>query len=221
MNWRNYSAITTGIIIIMVALFIWFHVEQGRTDKNRKAEQTKIQDSEKKMREQLKASQGYISTLEGDLSEMRVRYAKSQDSLRGKIKGSTVKFIPIEKIDRLDTCLNQIELRQRAIDDQSALISSMTEEKTLAEAKNNEIKEELQGQIDLLDSANTAKLTHIDSLYENWPKDPSPWGIGLSAGPGTILSNGEVRTGLGLQAGIVYKIPLKPIRLRHLFRRKR
>lgn len=218
MTIRNYAAISTGVNIILIALLFWMWYENGRGKYTFERDRKLSTEREDKLQAELSRSRGYISTLEGDLSEMRQLYLKNQDSLKRKIKASTVKFIPVEKITRLDTCLHQIEIRNQALTDQTALISSLETEKAQTEAKNEEIKGELKGQIKLLDSANTAKFNKIDSLYDNWPKKPSPFGLGITAGVGTVISNGQVHAGFGATLGLTYKIPIKPIRL---FRRKR
>lgn len=213
MTIRNYAAISTGVNIILISLLFWMWYENGRGKDTFERDRKLSTEREDKLQQELKASEWYISTMEGDLSELRVLYVKSQDSLKRKIKASVVKFIPVEKIDRLDTCLHQIEIRNQALTDQTALISSLETEKVQAEAKNEEIKDELKGQIKLLDSANTAKFNKIDSLYDNWPKKPSAWGIGITAGVSTVLSDKELHAGLGATVGLTYKIPIKPIRL--------
>lgn len=218
MTIRNYAGISTGVNIILIALLFWMWYENGRGKDAFERDRKLSTDREDKLQAELSRSRGYISTLERDLSEIRVWAFKTQDSLKRKIKTSTVKFIPVEKITRLDTCLHQIEIRNQALTDQTALISSLETEKVQTEAKNEEIKGELKGQIKLLDSANTAKFNKIDSLYDNWPKRPSPFSLGITAGVGTVLSNGQVHAGFGATLGLTYKIPIKPIRL---FKRKR
>lgn len=213
MNLRTYSGIITGVCLILLGLLFWMWYENGRGKDTFERDRKLSTEREDKLQQELSRSRGYISTLEGDLSEMRELYLKNQDSLKRKIKASTVKFIPVEKITRLDTCLHQVDIRQRAIEDQTALISSLETEKAQTEAKNEQIKGELKGQIKLLDSANTAKFNKIDSLYDNWPKKPSAWGIGITAGVSTVLSDKELHAGLGATVGITYKIPIKPIRL--------
>lgn len=218
MTIRNYAAISTGVNIILISLLFWMWYENERGKDTFERDRKLSTEREDKLQAELRRSEGYISTLENDLSEMREMYLKNQDSLKRKIKASMVKFIPVEKIERLDTCLHQIEIRNQALTDQNALISSLETEKVQTKSKNEAIKAELKGQIKLLDSANTAKFNKIDSLYDNWPKKPSPWGIGVTAGVSTVLSDKELHAGLGATVGITYKIPIKPIRL---FKRKR
>jgi uncharacterized membrane protein YdfJ with MMPL/SSD domain len=217
---RLFPWVTLALIIAIV-LLVWMFFENGRTKDTFQRDRELSAEREGNLQKKLRQSDGYILTLEGDLSEMREMYLKNQDSLKRKIKASTVKFIPIEKIDRLDTCLHQVVIRQRAIDDQTALISSLETEKVQTKAKNEVIKDDLKGQIKLLDSANTAKFNKIDSLYDNWPKKQSAWGLGATAGISTLLSDGKFYAGPGVTFGLTYKIPIGKIRIRDLFRKKK
>lgn len=220
MNWRNAAAILTGLLLIALVVIYFLLDSVSEKDSTFKRDREAGNNRERSLQAKLSKSSGYVSTLENDLSELREMYADRNDSLKRKIRASIVRLIPLDKIDRLDTCLHQVEIRNKTLTYQTALISSLEAEKVETKAKNDEIKLELSGQIKLLDSANTAKFNKIDSLYDNWPKKQSAWGIGGTAGISTLMTDGKFHAGPGVTFGLTYKIPIKKIRLRDLFRRK-
>src|SRR5688500_13345536 len=53
-HYKRLAAVFCALFLLTLAAFIWFHVEQGRADKNRKAERDSWHTQETKLKSELK-----------------------------------------------------------------------------------------------------------------------------------------------------------------------
>lgn len=105
--------------------------------------------------------------------------------------------------------------RDSIIHFQDSLITDLTNERDSLRLGFNPIIDSLKANIESEHQKFLYTLHDRDSLLKRLEK-PNNWGLGLSAGPGLMTTGGEVRAGIGMQVGLVYRL-----QLRNPFKRKR
>jgi ElaB/YqjD/DUF883 family membrane-anchored ribosome-binding protein len=122
-----------------------------------------------------------------------------------------------ERASRPDTItITKVDTVYALYDD---LVKNLKQERDTIRTNKNQQISTLRSQAFKSDSAfQSTKKKLIDA--EDELNSQSPWGLGISAGPAVMATGGELRTGISIQAGLTYKIPLK-LRLKKLFKRKR
>jgi hypothetical protein len=211
-----------AIVVLALGNVILWNMLSG-SEMSREAARSANTESEKQFQKDLSQRDGRILTLEHELADTVSKLRSKHASFLSEINRLNSKIVPVASLPKLppecDTCLHQLVIRDEKITAQSGLIEGLQTEISVSEAKNAEIKDELFGKIELLDSANSAKFNKIDSLLS--VPEPSTWQLGITGGIGTTLSDGKLHAGPTINFGLTKTIKIKKIRLRDLFRKKR
>jgi hypothetical protein len=209
------------IVVLALGNVILWNMLSG-SEMSRESARSANSESEKQFRKDLSQRDARISTLEHELADTVSKLRSKNASFLSEIDRINSKIVPVASLPPLppecDTCLHQLVIRDQKITAQTGLIEGLQTEISVSEAKNAEIKVELSGIIEQLDSANSSKFNVIDSLLS--VPEPSAWQLGFTGGIGTTLSDGELHAGPTISFGLTKTIKIKKIRLRDLFRKR-
>jgi hypothetical protein len=151
---RRAFPITVVLLLLTWGAFILFHVEQGRTDKNRKAERDSWIISDAHLKSELKLRDSLISIIQNDRAKDSAIHASKQRSLSGQIRG--LKRQLLENPESL-------VIRDTIILKQDSVISDLETERDSIKVSFREEIRILKQKEFKLDSAATARLDFMIS----------------------------------------------------------